>query len=272
MKKLLIPIDFSPNSINALAFGLKLAEHLDIPATVLHVTRLKIRTNFSAVHEINRLEKELVENARQQLNDVIQQHASDTSAEVKPLVRLGLFLDEVLHLTENGSHDAIVMGSSGENSGAAKVFGTNVNTLLANAACPLFIIPPSASFKAFERIAFTSRFDDIHEKELRFVVELARRFQALVYVLDIEAEDLPQSQLDALGEELRAKYEYEHIEPKLYVDKDVMHGIEASVQVDGIDLLTLVMRERSFLKRIVSPSLSQKAVHKPTVPLLGIHE
>ena len=189
-----------------------------------------------------------------------------------PLVRLGLLLDEVLHLTENGSHDAILIGSSGEDTGASKVFGTNVNALLNNAFCPIFIIPPSARFKPLSRIAFTSRFEDIHEKELAFVVNLARSFQAAVYVLDIEAEDMPQERIDTLAEELQAKYEYEHIIPKLYVDKDVMHGIEASVQVDGIDLLTVVMRERSFLKQLISPSLSQKAVHKPMVPMLGIHE
>ena len=79
MKKLLVPIDFSDTSINALKYAVQLAERLDLPMTVLHVTRLKIRANFSAVSEINRMEQELIATAKARLSEVVEQHLSETS-------------------------------------------------------------------------------------------------------------------------------------------------------------------------------------------------
>ena len=114
IRRILIPVDFSPTSRKAAAWGIDLAQQLDVEAlviSVLDVSDLRVAMN-AGLHGF-----ENDEDVKRQVNDWVRaQYASivPTGAEnVRTDIRRGIVEREILEAIEQYNPSLVVMGSAG---------------------------------------------------------------------------------------------------------------------------------------------------------------
>ena len=113
MKKILVPIDGSESSIEALLIAKEIATKFDSSITILNV--ISPMKDYTHVHN-----KELYKDAERTLlsetNSLLiksKEHFKDFSGKVDSLYKRGDTVDEIIDLAEGGDFDLIVMGSRG---------------------------------------------------------------------------------------------------------------------------------------------------------------
>jgi len=141
LKRILVACDFSPDSSLALNYGFSLAQEYQAEVHLLHVLP-------QAGHEEPELawstssEGSAYKFVAQKLQQAIPKEAY-LWCNVVSAVRVGKAYEEVLAYAKANEIDLICMGVSGDSSTLSKVLGSNVDRVLREAPCPVFIARPS---------------------------------------------------------------------------------------------------------------------------------
>jgi nucleotide-binding universal stress UspA family protein len=149
MKKILVPTDFSTNSIRALRYAAEIAAQNDASIEILNV-------NTNAIYTA--VMPEYYEVKYAEFEDYVELVIDDLNALKKDITDLKVFEDlEIsvrveegeLHTTlnftaENDHCDLIIMGSMGA-TGATEFFvGSNAEKVIRTATCPVLVVPALA--------------------------------------------------------------------------------------------------------------------------------
>ncbi len=149
-KRILVPLDFSEFSQRALERALRLAD----PSTeicLLHVyepPRLS-RPDLIAWGEIDGQMMPLAEivqrEAKQKLDDLIEELAQDTPMPIRALVEEGRVSSTIVEVSEREGCDMIVIGTHGRSGFRRFVLGSVAEAVVRTAGCPVLTVPPPPS-------------------------------------------------------------------------------------------------------------------------------
>lgn len=140
VQRILVAHDFSTDSELALRYGLSLAQEYQTELHLLHV----LGANEPQEPEIAWTEpgrKSAYRNAAQKLQSAIPTEAF-LWCKVVNVVSIGKPYESILSYAKDYEIDLICMGASGAGSMLGKLFGSNVERVLRQAPCPVFIARP----------------------------------------------------------------------------------------------------------------------------------
>jgi nucleotide-binding universal stress UspA family protein len=142
-KRILCAVDFSAQSLAALAFALSLAEEADAHLTLLNV--IDVPPEFAVPLEppdfdIDRARAEAEADRLLRLRALIPEHARDYCT-VETAVLEGGVSRQILRMAEHQEDDLVVIGVHGRNALDLAVFGSNAKDLVVHAHCPVLIVP-----------------------------------------------------------------------------------------------------------------------------------
>ena len=145
--KILVPTDFSEHSDKALKQALDIALEYGAKIYVLHVVEERLQTTLAGDHadliinldEIAKLEKDLVNHAKERLHRQIEKFSECKNAQVIRKVVSGIPYQEILREQENLGIDLIVIASLGNSAIAKFLIGSVANNVLRGAKCPVLL-------------------------------------------------------------------------------------------------------------------------------------
>lgn len=141
-RRILCAVDFSENSLDALAYAINVAEEADARLTLLHVVELpSVLTREPPVAgiDVTRIRDAAAVDARRRLHDLIPEQAR-TYCTVETAVVEGRAHREILrHATEQQS-DLVVMGVHGRGAIDRLVFGSTTHHVIRAARCPVLVV------------------------------------------------------------------------------------------------------------------------------------
>ena len=140
LHRVLVAHDFSSDSALALTYGLSLAQEYQTELHLLHVLSSEENQEPEAALTEGGRESAYT-NAVQKLQTVIPPETS-LWCKVINTVSTGQPYDEILTYAKEHKIDLICMGASGTGSMFGEVFGSNVEHVLRQAPCPVFIARP----------------------------------------------------------------------------------------------------------------------------------
>jgi nucleotide-binding universal stress UspA family protein len=274
MDAILIPVDYSPHSANALVYGLHIAAQTGWKCYVLKVTKLRLASFMQSVEDIAQKEKAALEEAATQLaafcDNVQRNQPSLEHIAIERIVRVGLVVEEILSIVDEFNFKLLIMGTQGADRTEKKIFGSNTALVIENTTTPVLAIPASAIFSPIANIVFAL---DIHrrpnEKTIQFLCDFAKAFSAnlcLLYVQNKQEADIKKMQEQAL-----AWFEYPNVNFQVVEDSNILHGIEVFVKENKLDILALVAREHATFSRIFGSSLVREIAHHFYYPFLALH-
>ncbi len=273
MKNILVPIDFSDASFNAINYAAFLANAFKVPLTLVHAYK-----SVSAFDEVPRtkLPASLVEADAENekfLKNEMEGIEKRFTIKIDSILKKGNPVNVIREIAEKKHSDIIIMGMKGKGESNSR-FGSTTTALINETNIPLLIIPKKASYQTIDSITLASDFS--HEKLLShfpILQKMIERFEPFIQVLNVQKKN----------SKLTAEFIANKMSTELMWDKynhsfdiiegdDIEEGIDKFLKSHPTDLLVMISRKRNFITKITQPSHSKKMTYQTTKPLLVLHE
>lgn len=269
IQQILVPVDLSEPSLNALETAIALAIKNEASLTILNVIEqsydLYSESSFSFLSNLNNSSDVL-----QALAGAIQHKSSLTPEIIQPE---GNVADCIIRQSLHHSADLIVMGTHGASGFRDGFLGSNTYSVLKHAHCPVLTIPPRKKFTSFRKVLFP----------IRPVLGALARYDVLCHLLNTS------SAIDVLGLSYQSMERetsvldklIEEVQPHLDLDKIKANGVWGSgvsvaddvlyhTQKSSPDLLVVTSGLDVISKQHFIGPYTQKIVNASKVPVLSI--
>lgn len=141
LKKILVPLDFSDSSRQALRYAVAFASHFQASLILLHVVEFNyVGSDFNLV-ETSQIETDLREGAGQRLEEWLKQETSQ-QVPAQPIVKVGRPYHEIVETAQADGIDLILIATHGHSSLAHVLLGSTVERVVRYAPCPVLIVRP----------------------------------------------------------------------------------------------------------------------------------
>lgn len=268
MKNIIVPTDFSDYAQTALRYAISIANRF---GSAIHlVNGVDIVSSTGIYTDVNNM---IQETAMIKLKDVVSENSKELQnlSVIIPKTIRGEIVGGIVDYAKDVNADLIVMGTQGA-SGLKEIFiGTTAQGVIKHSKLPVLVIPKETKLMEPKQMALTVDQEEIHSEDV------LSPFKKLVQAFDAKA----------IVFHFNAQYEVSTVDPNLdkYLsdidysthnhysgEKNVERAINEFVKEEGIDLLTMVRRKRSFFDRIFHKSVTTREVFHSKVPVLILHE
>ncbi len=162
MKKILVPVDFSDASTNALRVAAQLAVRANASLYLLHVNEMapyiipvSEYAYTSSPADLEVYDKE-AEERMQNVKAVLLNERRFSQLQVETAVEEGLLTMVVKTVTENEDIDLIVIGTLGASGWKETLVGSNTERVIRHADCPVLVIPEGVRELDIKRVLVPS--------------------------------------------------------------------------------------------------------------------
>ncbi len=276
IKNILVPVDFSENSINGLSvacgfakrFNAKLhlinAFHVPTPAADLGGAPQAIGTFISDY-------KDEIEESMEKLREAVP---ALNFVEHDEEVFMATAIDAIYTAMELKSIDLVIMGTKKSHTGLEHLLGGISTEVIRFAKCPVIVVPEQVHNLEPKNIALAIDYKEFDELErLNILADIAWEFNAKLSIVHIGPEEEPES-----VEKLTEMTELTDIFKDIDYTFESIHGKKIKerlinyVDEDHIDLVVMMPRKHKLFERIFEGSLTKRVAIDIHVPLLTIHE
>lgn len=138
--RLIVPVDFSPASHEAVAMAIELASTLDVPVELLHAVEPIPYVQMAYPIAVD--DGEFKAHAQRHLDEIVEE--LDTSREIRTTVDVATAEQAVIDAAFRSASPMVVMASHGHSGLARVLLGSTTERLLRNAPCPVLVAPTRA--------------------------------------------------------------------------------------------------------------------------------
>ena len=273
MKKIIVPVDFSACSDNALRNAIVIAKRMNMKLMLLHSYIIPVAVAEHAPGFINQ-EIEMAEgSAQKQMVQLEEQFPGLKEVTYQNVVEGGTLLDSMRTLVKDYDVAMVIMGTHGASGIQRALLGSNAYNIMKHLPCPVIALPEDADIKQMKRIGLGGDYKSIPSADcLKSVIELARAFYAELMIIHIgEDQDLEHSEMEiARGMEKYLK----NTKHSFHFRKDthVEDGLVNFAKEHEIDLLAMISKRHSFLERLTQGSQTRRMMLDIPMPLMVMHE
>ncbi len=201
MKKILLPTDFSENSLNAIRYAVQLFKDQKCNFILLntytpviyHVQYMEVgAAQFGLLDAL----REKSQNGLKTVQDTIEKEFPNPKHFFSRISAFNMLVSEIELLYEEKTMDMIVMGTQGASGLKEVLFGSNMIHVLKNSKCPLLAVPSAYTFQAPHELLFPSDYGvDFEERHVSEIKNIASLFAARLHILHVtNADELTASQ------------------------------------------------------------------------------
>ena len=139
IKRILVPVDFSPRSREALGFALPFARQFGASVIVLHVILPYAPVDPNGLSLPDPFVPDLEQNAKRQLEELVRE---TVPAEIpsQVLVRRGRPANEIIQASGELRADLIIIPTHGQTGLKQVVFGSTAERVIRHANCPVLVV------------------------------------------------------------------------------------------------------------------------------------
>ncbi|WP_297796390.1 universal stress protein [uncultured Eudoraea sp.] len=279
MKRILIPTDFSNNSLNAIKYGLELFKKTKCIIHLIHISPIPPYSGAgTSVRGTTTLLKDTVlTQSKKDLKKLlvyIEENCHNELHSYVTLAKYDFFVDGLKREIEKNKIDLIIMGTKGA-SGLKKVaIGSNTGDVITKVKCPLLAVPENTRYKRPKEIAFPTDFHIAYDiNVLDTLVNMASMNDSVLRVVHIskKGESLSEEQLrnkDFLHDYLRG---IDHSFHSLTGSK-LETAIQCFIESRDIDLVAMVAKNLNFFQRILFRPTVEEVSYHTDIPFLVLHE
>jgi nucleotide-binding universal stress UspA family protein len=136
-RKILVPVDGSPEASRALAFAVE--EWPEAAVTLLHVID-PVEAGYSATGGIPSGAEQWYENAKAQSAELFERLAADFDREFETQTEVGRPASTIVDFAEAGRFDHVVMGSHGRKGVSRILLGSVAESVVRNSPVPVTVV------------------------------------------------------------------------------------------------------------------------------------
>jgi universal stress protein A len=139
LRRILMPVDFSKGSANALRYGERVAKTFGARITIVNVIPLNEGLLRLGANQLKVLDEQMQENQRRHLVNFVR--SSGVAAPTDCLVRMGNPIEEILAAARDIEADLIVIATRGLTGMKRALLGSTAEGVVRRALCAVWIVP-----------------------------------------------------------------------------------------------------------------------------------
>lgn len=276
--KILVPIDFSKCSENALAFAIQLADKIKANIQVLNIPPFDTSnmenpvTGLVVVEEqISQSRKRLIKSVQKAIESV--RSSLDESPSIQNNIEMGRIEATICDQAVRNQVDYIIMGTQGENSTLDKYLGSVASNVLKNAPCPVMVIPENTEFEKKLVIGYATDFLDADPFKIWKAIKNFKPFQP-----EIKCVHFNEKQVYKEDKIKELELYFAETAPELSVEiyslpvRDKVKDMNDFIEEHNVNMLVMYKPKRTFFESIFHISYTQKMARHTNIPLLVFKE
>ncbi|MEH6406387.1 MAG: universal stress protein [Leeuwenhoekiella sp.] len=276
MKNILIPTDFSENSLNAMRYAIGFFNQEACNFYVLHA--LPVMHNSVSQHNYSDTFT-LIPDYRisQELDLLIKQlKECTTNAQHRffPIQKEQLLVEAIRNQVAEKAIDYIVMGTKGISGLQEVAVGSNTGEVITKVKCPVLMIPEKAKFTQVKEITIPTDYYMIYNsKVLNTLTEILSLHKAKLRILNVQKREIPlstvqQENRDYLDAHLDSSPHSFHnmVNPKIEI------ALQDFILDYEINLIAMVAKNLNFFQRLLFEPMVKQISYHTEIPVLILHE
>ncbi len=265
-KHILVPIDFSNESIHALEHAILLANTYSYGIRLIHVKRRN--ADYNASFNLKDFDEVLKSGIIDNFEKVISKYQGTLKGNFDYRIREGRIYNEICNQAKYGDSEIIVMGTHGVSGFEEKWVGSNAFRVVSHASCPVVTIRFDFPLRPINRIVLPIDTTEETRQKVPFITQMAMLFNAEIHLIDIR-EDNKAATRKTLEEYIKhvstylkrrkIKFVHESVKGKNMADATIKYAL--MVDADLIAVMTeSADKARTFW---IGPYAQQMVNHSP---------
>jgi nucleotide-binding universal stress UspA family protein len=185
---MLVPIDFSEISLNALHHAAQVAKHFDNDLVLLSILEEDFLSNifsFSKSETKDSLAKEaLTARLTEKANEIKNKYG----IECKLVVKGGKVYKTIIETAEEFGCDCVIMGTHGA-SGVERVIGSTASRTISYSTMPVIVVKTDKNPNAYKNIVFPLDLSKESKQKMKWAIHLGKAYNSTIHVLSYKVGD-----------------------------------------------------------------------------------
>ncbi|MGE4289872.1 MAG: universal stress protein [Salinivirgaceae bacterium] len=271
MKHILVPIDFSSDSINALEHSIMIANKLSMDLMMIHVKRKN--ADYDPSFNLNDFDEVVRSGVIDNFEQIVHQYQKQLKGVFHYRIREGRIYTEICHQAKYGDAEMIIMGTHGVSGFEEKWVGSNAFRVVSNAICPVLTTRYSFPKRPIKKIVMPIDISKDTRLKVPKTVELALIFGAELHVVDVRDNNKSSTkkileeyilQIGAYLKRHKVKWVHESIKGKNLTSSIIEHAL-----LMDADLISIMNEQNEKARNIWLGPYAQQMVNHSPVPVLS---
>ncbi|WP_299457008.1 universal stress protein [uncultured Microscilla sp.] len=268
MKKILVPIDFSEQSINAFNVAKNIAKKADAEVLLLNVIEPYMpfsEVGYTATEQdyISHLKDTSVSHLKRMAEE-------DNGIKVSSQVEIGSIFKVIKTYINDQAIDLVVMGTQGASGLEEILIGSNTEKIVRTSACPVLTVRNTADSFEVKALVFATNLRQEQVKAVEILKEFQQFFGAHIHLVYVNTPNafLSSHEIKEQSDEFVKKANLENF--TLHVESDVNEeiGVIHAAENLGVDMIAMGTHQRKGLAHWFAGSIAEDVVNHANRPVL----
>ena len=278
MKKILVPIDFSDNSVNALDYAVKLARDIRGDLTLFNSYPIDVPmgVEFSSGIYMRTLHAEVKYDRETRLQQLVDEYKdvcyrfSDEPIAMSIEVKDGPPTESILNMAEENGFELIIMGTKGATGLEEVLLGSITASVIEESHVPVLAIPEGAQFSGLKKVVYATDFDANDVEVLDSIKEMADVFGAEVTCLHINTQmELVEEKRQKMNVLKANTYpQASNVRFQILEGRGVESSLQQYIEQNHVDMVAVMPQKRGFISNLFHRSISKKLAYHTQIPLM----
>ena len=287
IKKIVVPIDFSPASLNAAIYAAHVAKQKDAEITLVHAYFNPITNPVSYDHfyafpaNVGETLGEIISNAGDMMREFMAKYNSYivdnklNAVNIQTEIVGGIAEEAILDFAMGGKFDLMILGVAQQKANES-YFGSFMTEIINQSSIPVLAIPFNTAYKEtmFKKMMYATNFDKSDGHAIRKLIGLSLPLESHIYIVHIDDTvdnpfinyDLAHFKEKYIGTGENVKMDFD-----LIMNKNLAKGIEDYIAGKEIDIIAVTSHKRNIFSALFKPSLTKELLFKLKIPFLIFH-
>lgn len=279
MKNVLLPTDFSENSLNAIRYALRLFEESACNFYLLHVIKSSDIGIGDSPYLVSpsQIKDVYTQTAKTRLRDTLNQISTKISTNKKhkfyAITDHNFLVESIRQQVSEKKINMIVMGTKGATGLKKIIVGSNTGDVITKVHCNTLVVPENATFKNLKEIAFPTDFSMLYNiNVLHPIVSFTEKHNAAIRILNISKKDAVLNSDQSKNKELLEDY-FSNLDYSFHflTNKKVEDAVQCFVESRNIDMITMVAKNLNYFQHILFHTKIERISYHTDVPFLVLH-
>jgi|AntAceMinimDraft_17_1070374.scaffolds.fasta_scaffold06281_4 nucleotide-binding universal stress UspA family protein len=271
-KKIIVGIDFSQCSINALKYTIDIANKSHSDILMVWVNK---PDNRKAIFLID--SDKIKEAVEKQFKKLISKYQSKLeNGKISYVIKEGKIYKEIIDTANKNNAFAIVVGTHGLSGFEEFCIGSNANRIVSSAKCPVFTVRLRINIdKELKKIVLPIDNTFNTRQKVPFTASIAKHFDAKIHILalySIDEENIKKivdnyvKQIVSYLDENKVKYSLD----SSHADNITDSTIKFAKKINA-NLISIMDEQEKSLNNFLLGSYARQMVNNSPIPVLYIH-
>jgi nucleotide-binding universal stress UspA family protein len=276
MKAILLPTDFSKNSLNAIKYAISMFQNTTCNFYLLNVQKASafISDDMMVMSASTTIYETLISASKKSIDNVISKikakHLNDKH-QFHAIVDYDNLIDSINQTSKIHHIDLIVMGTKGATGLEKTLFGSNTVHVMQRCHVPILAIPDKCVYSDLDDITFTTSFQTLYEPhDLKPLKSLVDSYNSHLRILHVFYENNFAVELDKDVDFFNTQFKNVTFECIKSDTKDFFETVRHYILKSQTKMLAMVNKNHSFLERLFNRHSVETFAFSIDIPFLVI--